>query len=123
MANISDSLNSAMNLSGAIAVALVDLESGMTVGSAGGGDKFNIEIAAAGNTEVVRAKLRTVDLLGLNEKIEDILITLGTQFHIIRIVRNEQHSLYLYLAIDKTRGNLALARLKMAEIEKTLQLS
>lgn len=123
MANIQDSLNSAMAVSGAIAVALVDLDTGMTLGTAGG-EKFNIDVAAAGNTEVVRAKLRVAQMLDLNTHIEDILITLGTQFHLIRIVQGQNSSpLFMYLALDRTKANLALARLKLAEIEKVLTVS
>jgi hypothetical protein len=83
MANLSNSLAAVMQLGGAVGVAIVDLESGMSLGQAGGGS-LNLEIAAAGNTEVVRAKMRTMADLGLSDEIEDILITLGTQYHIIR---------------------------------------
>jgi hypothetical protein len=36
-------------------------------------------VAAAGNTEVVRAKMRTIASLRLDDTIEDILITLNKQ--------------------------------------------
>ena len=78
-----------------------------------------MEVAAAGNTEVVRAKIKTMRALGLNDMIEDILITLGKQYHIIRPMARKE-GLFIYLVLDKTKSNLALARRKTADVEKEL---
>ena len=119
MASIQDSLNALMTVDGALCAALVDSSSGMLMGSVGTG--VDMELAAAGNTEVVRAKLKTMRMLNLNDQIDDILITLGKQYHIIRpVVANE--GVFFYLVLDKTRGNLALARRKVADVEKELKL-
>lgn len=75
MANVNDSLKELLRLDGAMCTALVDSNSGMMLGSAGTG--VDLELAAAGNTEVVRSKLKTMRSLGLSDNIEDILITLG----------------------------------------------
>jgi len=92
----------------------------MTLGQAGGGT-LNLEIAAAGNTEVVRAKMRTMADLDLNDEIEDILITLGKQYHIIRPLKSKGSAgLFIYVALDKTKANLALARHKLVDIATTL---
>ena len=64
-----------MKLDGILCVAVVDANSDMVLGSAGSG--INIEVAAAVNTEIVRAKLKAIRTLGLNDKIEDILVTLA----------------------------------------------
>jgi hypothetical protein len=69
-----------MNIEGALGVALVDWESGMPLGTLGGGKYLDLDLAGAGNTEVVRAKMRTMQSLQLNDVIEDILITLGKQY-------------------------------------------
>ena len=119
MANINDTLSELMKLDGAIAAILVDANSGMVLGSAGGG--LNLEAAAAGNTEVVRAKLKTMKALGLNDRIEDILITLGKQYHIIRPLAS-RNGLFIYLAIDREKGNLGMARLKATDVEKSLEI-
>jgi hypothetical protein len=123
MATLERSLKSAMEIQGAIGVALVDYESGMTLGSAGGGTELDLEVAAAGNTEVVRAKMRTMDSLQLQDTIEDILITLGTQYHLIRLVRSQRgQGLFFYIALNKTQANLAMARRELQVIERDLQL-
>ena len=107
-----------MQIDGALAVALVDYGSGMLLAKAGGA-VLNLDAAAAGNTEVVKAKMKTMASLGLKDTIEDILITLGTQYHLIRLVPHKQ-GLFLYLVLEKARANLALARFKLMEVEKTL---
>ena len=122
MANLNNSMATAMQISGAIAVAIVDMESGMCLGQ-GGGNGINLDVAAAGNTEVVRAKMNTMRELGLNDEIEDILITLGTQYHLIRLIKAKGSAgLFLYLVLDKSKANLALARHKVSELEKTFTL-
>ena len=121
MSTISKSLEEIMTLDGAIAAALVDWESGMTLGTIGGGAGFNIELAASGNTSVVKAKMRVMRELGIPGTIEDMLITLDTQYHLIRPLVSHP-SLFLYVAIDKTRGNLGLARHRVRSIEAGLKL-
>lgn len=121
MGNLKQCLDTAMSIDGAIGVALVDWKSGMCLGTAGGGPQLNMEVAAAGNTEVVRAKLKVMGNLNLRDKIEDILISLGSQYHVIRL-NAANPNLFFYLAVDRNKSNLAMARHKLAEIEAGLQL-
>jgi hypothetical protein len=121
--NIDTALKEAMGITGALGVALVDYESGMALGTLGGGDWLNLEVAAAGNTEVVRAKLHVIASLALGDDIEDILITLHRQYHLIRLLdqkRSKTSSLFLYLVLDRERSNLALARHHLKHIEAAL---
>ncbi|MEU9623109.1 MULTISPECIES: hypothetical protein [unclassified Streptomyces] len=124
MANTEASLKEAMtSIEGTLGVALVDYTSGMSLGTLGGGKDFNLEIAAAGNTDVVRAKLRTMEHLGLQDEIEDILITLGTQYHLIRLLKARgNNGLFLYLVLDSGRANLAMARHQLKRIEAELEV-
>ena len=117
--NLKQSIEQAMTIEGAMLVALVDHRSGMCLAHAGTG--LNVDLAAAGNTEVVRAKLKTIESLGLRGAIEDILITLQNQYHLIRLIPNHP-GLFLYLVLDKTRGNLALARYRLTEIERGIKV-
>jgi hypothetical protein len=120
--NIESALKEAMAVDGAIGVALVDYESGMALGTVGGGRALDLEVAAAGNTEVVRAKVRALSMLAIDDAIEDILITLGTQYHLIRLLGSTRGSLFLYLALDRGRANLALARHVLKKVEGELQI-
>ena len=72
-----------LNVDGALAAAVVDYSSGMLL-AGGGSPSIDLEIAAAGNTEVIRAKKKTMQMLGLKDEVEDILMTLGTQYHLLR---------------------------------------
>jgi hypothetical protein len=122
--NISTALKEAMSIPGTVGAALVDHESGMSLGTSGGGDWLNLEIAAAGNTEVVRSQIRTMATLALNDSIEDILITLHRQYHLIRLMdfARSRSSLFLYLVLERDVANLALARHHLKRIESDLQV-
>jgi hypothetical protein len=120
MANINESLQTLMSIEGALGACIVDSASGMVLGKSPG-STINLDIAAAGNTEVIRAKHKTMKALGLADSIEDILITLGTQIHILRPMKSRP-SVFLYLALDKNRASLALARMKTADADDALVL-
>jgi hypothetical protein len=116
-------LKDAMQVDGAIGAALVDYTSGMALGIAGGDRDLDLTVAAAGNTDVIRAKMRTMELLGLRDKVEDILITLDSQYHLIRPVTSRSGAgLFLYLALAKNRANLAMARRQLSLIEENLDI-
>lgn len=122
-AGIDIALKNVMNIEGAIAAALVDYTSGMTLAGASTTKSLDVNVAAAGNTEVVKAKMRTMEMLGLNDRLDDILITLGHQYHLIRPLHSRDgKGLFLYLALDKARGNLALARRQLQSISDTLEI-
>jgi len=122
--NIETALKEAMTVDGALGVCLVDWESGMSLGALGGGKYLDLEVAAAGNTEVIRAKMRTMESLRINDQIEDILITLGKQYHLIRLLKSTRgdQGLFLYLVLDRPKSNLALARHSLKRIETELEL-
>ena len=118
--NVKESLTKLNAIDGFVGAALVDSDSGMLLGQEGGAG-INLEVAAAGNTEVVKAKRKTMNNLGLRDTVEDILITLGKQYHIIRPLRTRSN-LFFYVAVDRSKANLAMARIAIADVEKDLQV-
>ncbi len=119
MATVNETLNNLLSQDGALCAAIVDYNTGMLLGSAGSG--VDLELAAAGNTEVVRAKVKTMKSLGLQDSIDDILITLGKQYHILRPSVNNE-GVFVYYVLDKSRANLALARRKVQDAEGALKV-
>ena len=124
MANVEISLKETMtSIEGAMGAALVDYTSGMALGTLGGGKDLDLNVAAAGNTDVIRAKVRTMEHLGLKSKIEDVLITLENQYHVIRPLKSRAgNGLFLYLVLNKATSNLAMARHQLARIEAELEV-
>jgi hypothetical protein len=121
MVNVKDGLAQLMDTEGCLGCCIVDSNSGMILGAAGGG-AVNIELAAAGNTEVLRAERKTIKLLGLGDAIEDILITMGRQYHVFRpLAKND--ALFVYVVLDKAKANLAMARHRVGAVEKELTIA
>jgi predicted regulator of Ras-like GTPase activity (Roadblock/LC7/MglB family) len=103
---VQDVLN---DLPGLVAVAVVDVTSGMALASHSNSPSINPETAAAYNTEVVRQKQKAMTALKLtNETIEDILITLTNQLHLLKLTPNGNK--FIYLVVNSRETNLAIAR-------------
>jgi hypothetical protein len=111
-----DAIDALLKIEGALAAAIVDSESGMVV--ANGGTGVDIELAAAGYTEVIRAQLRNNRNLGLVGGVEDYLLSLSTQYHIVRPIAAAP-DVFMLLILDRDKANLAMARLKLRQLDTT----
>ncbi len=123
MSNVDITLKAALELDGVLGVALGDWKTGMCLGFIGTDTPAfpleNVELAVASNTEVIRAKLKAAKMLKISDRIEDILITLTSQYHLIRLTQGID-GLFFYMVLDREKGNLALARFKLIQLEKQL---
>jgi hypothetical protein len=96
------------DVNGVIATAAVDLESGMTLASKSNQSDFDLTVASAYNSELVKQKLKIMRALNLKVALEDMLLTLTDQFHLIKVLPGGTS--FLYLAADRNSTNLAILR-------------
>ncbi|EMY3482603.1 hypothetical protein ABF174_000654 [Flavobacterium psychrophilum] len=106
------------NVSGFIAVAVTEIKSGVSYYSLSVDKDFDPELAAAFNLEVVKAKLNAINALGLNQSIDDIMINLSSQIHIIDISENNEY--FIYLAVDASKANLGMTKALLNKYKKEI---
>ncbi len=121
LAMVEQMLLAAVSIEGALGASLIDWTTSTTLGSNNPTGLLDVVLAGGLNCEVVRAKMRTMEALGIRGGIEDILISLDEQYHLICPLKRTPH-LFLYLVLDRSRGNLALARMKLQLIEESMPL-
>jgi hypothetical protein len=106
------------NVPGYIAVAVTEIKSGISYYSNSAVADFDPELASAFNLEVVKAKLNAINALSLNETIDDIMITLSSQIHIIDVADNNEY--FIYLAVDSTKANLGMTKALLNKYKKEI---
>lgn len=97
----------ASEVPGFIAASFVDLESGMTIAVKSVRPDFDLSVASAYNSEIVKGKLKAIKALGLKSALEDMLLTLSDQIHLIKVI---SPSSFVYVAADRSMSNLAIVR-------------
>jgi predicted regulator of Ras-like GTPase activity (Roadblock/LC7/MglB family) len=117
--SLEEVLEKLLSFDGALCVAVVDSETGMILGKAGAG--IEIDLAAAGASVILRARLASTKALGNDEKIDDLLITLTSQVQIIHPLPSNP-TIFTYLIGDKSKASLAMARYKATEADLQIQL-
>lgn len=120
MTPINHALSTLSNIDGFVAAALVDSDSGMVLGTEQR-STLDLERAGASSTEVIRAKRRTIGALKMRDEIQDIVVTLGKQYHLSRPLR-DRPAVFFYLVLDRAHANLAMARIRLADAETALSL-
>jgi hypothetical protein len=107
-----------LNVPGFIAVAVAEIQSGICYFSLTKKEGFDPELAAGFNLEVVKAKLNAISALGLTDTIDNIMITLSSQIHIIDISVNNEY--FIYLSVDSNKSNLGMTKALLNKYKKEL---
>lgn len=94
-------------ISGFVAASLVDLDSGMTLAVRSNRTDFDLAVASAYNSELVKQKQKIMKALNLKTHLEDMILTLGDQIHFIKLV---SPTMFIYLAADRSASNIAIVR-------------
>lgn len=97
----------ASDIPGFIAASLVDMDSGMTLAVKSTRSDFDLAVASAYNSELVKQKMKIMKALGLKTNLEDMILTLGDQIHFIKVL---SPTLFIYLAADRSATNIAIVR-------------
>ncbi|MEU4894080.1 hypothetical protein AB0B12_16585 [Streptomyces sp. NPDC044780] len=124
MTDIQESLREVMGCEGALAASLVDYLSRISLGAVQAPRGPDLEKVAYGDTDVLRAKLSTLELLGYDpERLEDIVVTLDTEYHVIRpLSRRARQGVFLYLVADRARADLGATRATMRDVARRLDV-
>ncbi|MFF4849371.1 hypothetical protein [Streptomyces sp. NPDC001194] len=138
MPGIDECLLEAMALPGARGAALVDWSSGLALGTAGDSPVGDHETTAAETAELARAAAEYESFAqpaqdsapgaaagepGPGLPVEDLIVTTRTGYHVLRFVETSfDSSVFLHLWLDRTDGNLALARHRLRILAEGLVL-
>ncbi|WEH41501.1 hypothetical protein OG233_19305 [Streptomyces sp. NBC_01218] len=137
MPGIDECLLDVMRLPGARGAAVVDWTSGLALGTIGDSPNGDHEATAAETAEVARMAAEqpaftlspyTDGRTDANGRtglpVEDVIVTTHTGYHVIRFVETVfDSSVFLHLWLDRTDGNLALARIRLGELAERLVLA
>ena len=117
--NLQHFVDKMLTLKGAIAAAIVDFESGMLMASGSNDPAFDLEVVAARGSEVMRAKIKTMQKLEMDDDINDIMITTTSQYHFLCPVK-QQRNMFIYLAVNRKSANVSLCRQMMFAVDKNI---
>lgn len=129
MANIRQSLEAMTKVEGVEAAALLELRSGLLLGTAGGGR--DLEVEAAAGADLMKTQSKVLQTLGRKDSVEDVLVTTGRGYALLHQVNQGPalgQGLLLFVRLRRTvagatgaRGvNLALAQIQLKQIEQEM---
>jgi hypothetical protein len=109
------------DIPGFLGACIVDSRSGVTLSSIAFGE-IDMDRAGMVNSDLVKATQREMVSLGVDDSVEDILISLGNQYHLIRPV-TQNPDVFVYVAVDRLTSNLAVARSQVRVVESSLRVA
>ena len=114
-------LNETGGIEGLLGWAVVQAGSGLVLArrTLEADQPFDVELAAAAASQLLRAQRLAAANLGLAAPLEDLVASAGSRLFVLRTVAHHPE-LFVFALFDQQRTNLALARHRLAELEKAL---
>ncbi len=119
MRALEQSLGKCADLKGFLGACIANLEDGQVVCEKDGDGGLDLQKAGVGVCRVLQAKLAQLNEDESSTPLEDILISLETQHYLIRPLP-QKDGLFVFLALDRASGNLAMARFLLADVERAV---
>ncbi|MEO8530651.1 MAG: hypothetical protein ABI459_05475 [Deltaproteobacteria bacterium] len=109
-------------ITGFLGACVVDSASGVTLSSIAFGDDVDMDVAGLANSDLIKAMHHELLSLGADDEVEDILISLGAQYHLIRPI-TKAPDIFVYVAVDRANANLAMARSTVRDVESLIRIT
>ncbi|MEB8340944.1 hypothetical protein [Streptomyces endophyticus] len=136
MPGIDECLLEVMRLPGARGASVVDWTSGLALGTVGASRNGDHEADAAESAELARLAAEHNTFApadgsdwsqgSVSDKappVEDVIVTNRDSYHLLRFVRTTfDSSVFVHLWLGRDEGNLALARLRLADMADRMVL-
>ena len=107
-------------LEGLLGCAIVDASTGLVIARELAHDlPFDFDLAAAASAQLFRAHRNAARDTGLGDPIDEIIATGGGRQLLMRNVSGHP-GLFLVAVLDRQRSNLALARFRLADVDRSL---
>ena len=97
-------------IDGFVLACLVDASTGMILDSLQAGGDMPLPVAAAGAADVVNVLSMMTSELATDGDVEDVIVTLNSHYHMIRLFRPAHgRQLLLLVTLERSQANLAMA--------------
>jgi len=109
-----------LQVDGLLGCAIVDGTTGLVLAREARDDHpADLDLSAAASAQVLRAHRLAARNMGLSEQIDEVMTSAGNRHSVLRLV-SRHPDLFLMALLDRNRANLALARYKLMEVDKSL---
>ena len=115
MSGLSESLQRILEIEGARTVALVDVGTGMVVGSAGA-EPAGLPAAAASMADEARLAGNALGPGRPAGELDELILVTDSRFHLLKVLsRAQDEGLMLFVDLDRAQTNLGLAIVRVAQ--------
>jgi hypothetical protein len=115
VSGLSESLQRILEIEGARTVALVDVGTGMVVGSVGA-EPAGLPAAAASMADEARLAGNALSPGRPAGELDELILVTDSRFHLLKVLsRAQDEGLMLFVDLDRAQTNLGLAILRVAQ--------